>query len=324
MHVTSHAVPLRLVPAVLVAAALLAAVAPPSHAAFPGRDGKLVFSWSSFSESEDAPYPSRTESAIETIAPRAGAMPTVLRRCVKETDKPDVGDCSIVYASPAVSPNGRLVAFDAGSGLALMRIDGSGLRLLPAHGADDGGPAFAPDGRRLAFVAGAIAVQGQPAPPSAIWTSDLTGGDARQVTARGSAPAWSTRGWIAFVRADGVYRVRPNGRGLRRLIRRGGCSDVAWSPGGTKLAFTCPTRHLGGRLYVADGDGSHMHRVMVRYVSAQRVAWSPSGKRLAVTSFDGTVAIARLDGTQLPGGVSGGAGATYTYGAGGVDWQPLR
>jgi Tol biopolymer transport system component len=308
--------------AALAALLLIAAAAAPVRAAFPGRDGQLVYSWGSFSESEDAPYPSRTESAIETVAP-SGGMPVALRSCVRETGKPDVGDCSIAYGAPAVSPDGREIAFDAGLRLALMRFDGSGLAVLPQHGADDGSPTFSPTGRRLAFVAGAIAVSGQPAPPSAIWTSDLAGGGARHLTARGTAPSWSTRNWIAFLRRDGIYRVRPDGRGLRRLVHRARCSDVAWSPRGTKLAFACGTAHLGGRLYLANGDGSHLHRVVVRYVSAQGVAWSPSGKRLAVVSSDGTIAIARLDGTQVPGGVGGSSGANYSSGAGAVDWQPL-
>ncbi|MBS1868973.1 MAG: PD40 domain-containing protein [Actinobacteria bacterium] len=309
--------------AALAATALLAAAAPPSDAAFPGRDGKLVFGWSSFSESELEPFPSRTETAIQTVRPRGG-RPVTLRGCVRETGKADVGDCSIAYGSPAVSPSGQWVAFDAGNRLGLMRADGTRFRLLASHSADDGQPAFAPSGKRLAFAAGAVAVVQQPAPPRGVWTSDLAGGAARQLTANGDAPAWSTRNWIAFLRADGVYRARPDGRGLRRLVHRARCSDVAWSPHGTKLAFTCGTPHSGGRLYVANGDGSHVRRVLVRYASPQSVAWAPSGRRLAVVSFDGSILIVRLDGRQEPGGIGGGSGATYTFGAGSVDWQPLR
>jgi len=309
--------------ALLLATLMAVAIAAPAPAAFPGRDGKLVFSWFSFSESEFEPFPSRTETAIEAISPRVGT-PEILRGCTRATGRPDVGDCSIGYASPAVSPNGRRIAFDAGTRIALMRVDGSGLVLLPQRGADDGSPAFSPGGRRLAFAAGAITVQGQPAPPSAIWTSDLGGAGARQVTALGTAPSWSTRNWIAFVRDDGIYRVRPDGHGLRRLVQRERCTDVAWSPGGTKLAFTCTTAHLGGRLYVADGDGRHAHRVVLRYASPQNVAWSPSGKRLAVTDFDGTLTTMRPDGSRPHDLLSGQAGANSSSGAGSVDWQPLR
>jgi dipeptidyl aminopeptidase/acylaminoacyl peptidase len=309
--------------AVLAALASAATAAAPAGAAFPGRDGRLVFRWSSFSESELEPFPSRTESAIQAVAPRGGT-PATVRGCVTATGQPDVGDCSIAYGSPAVSPDGSLIAFDAGNRLALMRFDGSGLRLLPQHGADDGDPAFSPNGRRLAFVAGAIAVRSQPPPPSAIWTSDLAGANARQVTARGTAPAWSTRNWIAFLRVDGVYRIRPDGHGLRRLVALRRCTDVDWSPHGTKLAFTCITPHSGGRLYVANGDGSHMRRVVLRYASPYGVAWAPSGRCLAVTDFDGTLTTVRPDGGGRRDLLSGQAGANYSAGAGAVDWQPLR
>jgi len=313
---------LRVALAALAAAALLAVAAPPSHSAFPGRDGALIYNWGSFSESEFEPYTSRFESALQTLAPRSGATPVSLRSCVRETGKPDVGTCTTVYLSPAVAPSGGWIAFDAGTQLGLMRFDGSAERLLPSHSEDDGQPAFSPDGRRLAFSAGAELSVHKPL-ARGIRTSDLRGGDVRQVTARGISPAWSTRGWIAFLRRDGVYRVRPNGHGLKRLVHAYHCSDVAWSSGGTRLAFSCLTKHQGGRLYVAHGDGSHMHRVAVRYVSPESVAWSPSGRRLALTSFDGSILIVRLDGTELPGGIGGSSGANYSSGAGAVDWQPL-
>lgn len=315
--------PLRLAVAALAATALLAATAAaPAHAAFPGRDGNLVYTWGSFSESEDAPFPSRTELALQAVAP-AGGRPTALRGCVRETGKPDAGDCSIVYGTPAAAPDGRWIAFDAGGRIALMRSDGSDLRLLPVRSADDGTPAFSPSGARLALSAGAIALAPQPAPPRGIWTSDLAGGHARQVTAHGTAPAWSTRNWIAFLRRDGVYRVRPDGRGLRRLIARERCGDVDWSPGATKLAFTCLTAHSGGRLYVADGDGTHVRRIVIRFGSPEGVAWAPSGKRLAVTDFDGTLTTIRPDGSRQRTLVSGSAGANRSSGASGVTWQPL-
>lgn len=312
----------RIAPALTVLALAVCAAAPPAaDAAFPGRNGKVVFGWFSFMETEEGP-PSTTVTAIQATGPTGGRAAT-LRGCTKTTGRPNAGDCSIAYGAPAVSPNGRLVAFDAGNALALMRIDGSGFRRLPARSADDGDPAFSPSGKRLAFSAGGIAVAQQPPPPRAIWTSDLAGGAARRVTSLGASPSWSTHDWIAFLRADGVYRVRPNGRRLRRLVRLARCSDVDWSPGGTKLAFACLTPHSGGRLYVADGDGRHLHRVALRFLSPQAVAWAPDGKRLAVASFDGSVVTVRLDGTHERGIVDGGSGALYTFGAGRIGWQPL-
>lgn len=311
--------PVRL--ALALAALALGVATPTAGAAFPGRDGRVVFSWFSFIETEAGP-PSTTESAIRAVGPLGGTART-LRGCTKTTSRPDAGDCSIGYGAPAVSANGRLVAFDAGSALALMRIDGSGFRRLPSRSADDGEPAFSPTGKRIVFSAGGVAVADQPPPPRALWTSDLAGRAARRVTALGANPSWSTHDWIAFLRSDGVYRVRPDGRGLRRLVLLHNCSDVDWSPGGTKLAFTCRDVHHISRLYVADGDGRHLRRVATRYLSPEAVAWAPSGKRLAVSSFDGTVVTIRLDGSHERGIVSGGSGAVYNFGAGRIAWQPL-
>lgn len=302
-----------------IAAAALVAAAPPALAAFPGRDGVVVFSWSSFSESELAPYPSRTESAIKTVEPGAGATPATLRGCTRETGQPDAGDCTIGYGGPAVAPDGRRIAFDAGRSLALMRIDGSGFRLLPAHAEDDGQPAFSPTGRRLAFSSGPVYSVHHPL-ARGLRTSDLAGGRVRQVTRRGLAPAWSSRNWIAFLRVDGVYRVRPDGRGLRRLVARHGCTDVSWSPHGTRLAFACR-----GRLLIAGGDGERLRRVPGTS-SAETVAWSPSGRFLVVGIFDSGVVALRPDGRPGPvlEGAGGGAGATYEFGAGSADWAPVR
>jgi WD40 repeat protein len=309
----------RIWTAIALATAAPLAVAGSAQAAFPGRDGPVVFSWSSFTESELAPYPSSTESAIKLVEPGAGHRPRTLRGCTRATGQPDAGDCSIGYGGPAVAPHGRRIAFDAGRSLALMRIDGTGFRLLPAHTDDDSQPTFSPSGRRLAFSAGPVSSVHRPL-ARGIRTSDLAGGDVRQVTARGLAPAWSSRNWIAFLRRDGVYRVRPDGHGLRRLVERHRCTDVSWSPHGTKLAFACR-----GRLLIADGDGSHLRRVPGTS-GAETVAWSPSGRFLAVGIFDAGVVAMRPDGRPGPAleGAGGGAGATYAFGAGSADWAPRR
>ena len=303
--------------AVLLAAgaAALAATAPAAHA-FAGSDGKIVYSWHSTVDSDQAePFTTKTEDAIRTISPRGG-KPHTLRGCTTDTGKPDVGDCSLDYGAVAVSPNGRLVVFGAGPSLALMRIDGSGFRLLPAHSADDDEPAFSPTGKRLAFSAGAAPPL--PLPPAArgVWVSDANGAHARQIAPSSTSPAWSSRNWIAFLRVDGVYRVRPDGHGLRRLAARTYCRDVAWSPHSTKLAYACR-----GRLYVADGDGRHAHRV--KGVEAEAVAWAPSGKRFVISAIDGSASTIRIDGTHPRVLVNGGLGSTYNFGAGSVDWQPL-
>jgi hypothetical protein len=97
------------------------------------------------------------------------------------------------------------------------------------------------------------------------------------VTARGIAPAWSSRGWNAFLRADGVYRVRPDGRGLRRLAARTHCSDVAWSPSGTALAVV----PFDGGVVTMRPDGNRQRGLVeggyssMGALGAGGVAWQP-------------------------------------------------
>jgi Tol biopolymer transport system component len=297
---------------VLVAA--LGVAAPAASAAFPGSNGAIVYGWSSLDEPETGP-PYRYENAVRTVAP-AGGAPRTVRGCVRSESAPIAGDCTMSYADPAFSRDGRLIAFDAGVSLALIGVDGDGLRLLGARSADDGEPAFSPDGRRLAFSAGTSAARPDGG-VRGVWVDDLDGGEARRLSLRGRDPAWSTRNMIAFLRSGEIWLVRPNGTGLRRLTGGGGFAP-AWSPHGTKLAFS---RH--GSIFVFDFVTKRLRRA-VRGAGAMDLAWSPDGRRFAVHVFDGGVWTMRTDGGHVRQIVDGGAGATYAFDANGVDWQPLR
>lgn len=302
----------RLAAALIVIAIALVVVA--SAHAFPGRNGAVVFSWSSNDEPElgTPTFVRAIKTAHSVDARRAGGdAPTrTVIGCRFSDSGPLGGDCTNpVYANPAFSPDGKLVVFDAGPSLAIREVRrGAPLTLLPAHGSgdrDDGDPAFSPDGKRLVFTAG-----------GGVWICDLDGGSAHEVIPDAEAPAWSTRNWIAFVRDGGVWRVRPDGSGLRRLSARG--LAPAWSPHGTRIAFV----HRQGSLWTMHADGSQPRRVPG--TSAANVAWSPDGTQLVIHIFDGGVWALRTDGSHAREVVSGGVNATSSFDAGGVDWQPLR
>lgn len=292
---------LRLAALLLVALGLAAG---PASAAFPGANGVIGYGWSSLDEPELGP-PFRYERAIRTVAPRSERVRTVIG-CTSSEAGPIAGNCAIpTYRDPAFSRDGRLIAFDAGPRLALVRPDGSALRLLPARGADDGEPAFSPLGGRLAFTS-----------DGGLWIGRHDGGAAERIVRGGRSPSWSTRGWIAFVRRGQVWRVRPTGIHLQQMTRRGG-SSPAWSPDGTKLAFA-----RGSAILVLDVASGRVRRA-IRGSEALSIAWSPDGRRFAWTTFDGALMTARTDGSGERQLVFGGSNATSSLAASGVDWQPL-
>ena len=303
--------------------------APVARAAFPGANGRIAFS--AFASREDAVPPTRSESI--DVAQPSGRGRQSLRYCSMVEAEPDRGDCSIGYGSPAWSPSGARLAFDAGTRIALMNRDGSGFRLLNQQTADDGEPAWSPDGTRLVF-SGPRTAGG----PRDVYVLNLRRGAMRRLTFRGGrSPAWSVRGRIAFVRGSrghkpglrpgtgDIYTVRAGGRALRRITFHGG-ADPAWSPHGTRLAFARQRRYGPFSLYAVRASGRGLKRLPTAEGggSPEHPAWSPDGRWIAYESFDNGVWVQRLDGTRARQVAYGAVGGDYSIGAFGPDWQPVR
>ena len=103
--------------------------------------------------------------------------------------------------SPAVSPDGRRVAYTVGivdkatnktnTQIFVMKIDGSDQKQITSGPASSSGPVWSPNGKKIAYVTG-----GQ------IWTMEPDGDDREQVTkisTGAGGPVWSPDGkWIAF------------------------------------------------------------------------------------------------------------------------------
>ncbi len=88
-----------------------------------------------------------------------------------------------------------------------------------------------------------------------------------------------SRGRLTIMRADGTHPVP------LRVNCRGSC-DVAWSPRGTRIAYTvvdsCPQAPCEARLVVVDADGTG-RRVLLRFDGATVTSpsWSPDGRLIA-------------------------------------------
>ncbi len=287
-----------------------------ASAAFPGGNGAIVVGYKSSRQD--------VGSAVEerSIRLRFPDGPDQMLYGCQDTT-PECAAKS--YTDPAFAPDGRRVVFDAGAGLAVVNVDGSGYRELPAHSDDDGQPAFSPAGDRIVFV-----VHRAESRTWNIWICDATdGGNARVLVRDGLHPVWSTRNWIAFVRDGGIYRIRPNGRGLRRLTRDG--FAPAWSPDGRRLAFTREgTNHRAGTvehpggLFVMAANGAGTHRLPRQNIAwaVQDLVWSPDGRRLL--AYPESIVAVGLRGRLLHnyggGDNDGGEFSSRDYG---LDWQPL-
>lgn len=262
----------------LVVLAALAA-APAAYATFPGGNGDIAAS-GVIGVGDD------TTEALVTLPPDGkgrGRGQRFLRECTRVDGEPEEGSsCDAEYRSPAWAPDGRRLVFDAGRSLALLNANRSHFKLLSASSADDGDPAFSPSGRQIVF-------HGRAARAQAVFVRPVTGGDARRLAARASAPDWSRANRIAFVRGGSIFSVKPDGRGLDRLTRGG---DPSWSPSGRSIAFS-----RGDGIYLARADGSRARRV-VRCRGCETPVFSPDGK-LLVIDFKGLQTVRASNGRFL-------------------------
>jgi Tol biopolymer transport system component len=122
--------------------------------------------------------------------------------------------------------------------------------------------------------------------PFQLFRVRLSGSGLEQVT-HGSRnaddPAFSPDGRkLAFSRlGEGLFIVRPDGTGLRRLTPGADDRYPAWSPDGTAIAFLHPFRNEF-HLYVMRADGRNQHRLRLSPAPASRPSWSPNGRSLLI------------------------------------------
>ncbi len=189
-------------------------------------------------------------------------------------------------ADPAVSPDGRRIAYTAeqnGFNEIYVRPVGDGNAIqVTTGGHQNVESVWSPDGESIAYHSQAN---------GGIWVVPASGGPAKQVAPLGSEPAWSLDGSrLAFSTYQGALAERavimtvPLAGGVAQSVTRpgsprGGHRSPAWSHDGGRVAFYAFDSSTGGSVWIAPAAGGDATRV-ASSVMADRLAFTPADDAL--------------------------------------------
>ncbi len=194
---------------------------------------------------------------------------------------------------PALSPDGRLVAYSGAGGVLMVRQLGGAEPIRVVHDGDGKGrwPAWVPDGQQLVFIDGR-GIESVPA----------LGGPRRLLVAgtdldRGVTTAPDGR-FFAYVSHDSIYAAPLDGAAPRAVATGWEVHSPAWSPDGRWIAFVSgnvqyiSTADLGNgatsSVWVVRASGGRPVRVTSNDFTNVSPAWTPGGALLFVSNRDGT------------------------------------
>jgi Tol biopolymer transport system component/serine/threonine protein kinase len=200
-----------------------------------------------------------------------------------------IADTPELESDPAISPDGKLVAYSAGMPPAIRiyvrQVDGGRPNLV--SGDIEGmhsNPRWSPDGSRISFVAN-----------GAVYVVPALGGTPRRLIDRASTHAWSPEGKeIAFERADGLWIRDVDGGVERQIIKSSYAHSPAWSPDGRLIAYVEGLRPIMGNVSVnvvwtARRDGTNPIRISDSTQTSLSPVFAPDGTSLLFVSSEGGI-----------------------------------
>jgi Tol biopolymer transport system component len=298
-------------------ALLMAQLAAPAAATFPGRNGRIAFStWT------DA------GTSLSTIHPNGSGRQVIADGAVFEDPSwSRNGRWLVVSRTPARYQDCLSGCIDPTS-LVIMRADGSDRRKVTTSTGDVRDPSFSANGRRILYSVYRYAFDGS---SSKMFSIRRDGTDKRRIARRldglMSGLTQSPNGkryafafWPDGKPGDAIYTKPSGGGGLRRLTPFNGSQEPDWSPDSRRLVFT---RWSAGwdRAHIARmrRDGSGLRRLTGRGESVAPT-WSPNG-RWIVYEREGdrpSIHVMRADGSDKRKVVGSGRGWPTD-----PSWQPL-
>ncbi|MBA3585139.1 MAG: PD40 domain-containing protein [Gemmatimonadetes bacterium] len=178
--------------------------------------------------------------------------------------------------------------------LYVIDSDGSDARRITPFLATVGAPDWAPDGKRIVFVA-----------DYKLWVVGADGSNMRSLGRPGGSPKWGPGGrWIAYHQRGAIFAVSPNGQRdavVADPARLGGEQIFlmpSWSPDGERLVFCmlpAPDMSASASLGVLRRFGGRVTVVGSPYPN--QPDWSPDGRSIALAAIDlrGAATVAVLD-----------------------------
>jgi Tol biopolymer transport system component len=216
------------------------------------------------------------------------------------------------YIAYTVGPEGN-------RNIGVVRPDGSQLRTIVAHSADDFAPRWSPNRQLLAFLSnrdGNVELYVAPADGSSAMRATNT-------LVAESRPVWSPDSQsLAYVSPDRdgnphVFLINIAELVPRRLtFGTTGETDPAWSPDGQWIAFAA-VEEDGTSLGIFLRNPNGVNRVHLTHSDDRAPAWSPDSKQLAfVSERDGnqevyTVNVGGREGFPEPVRITENPGADY-------------